>query len=59
MIRTYLDNWKNIPQPIDFRVIAAVQNALAMVDPKRPARTTYHKEFLQKVAAESASGNRK
>ena len=51
MIRAYLEYWDKVPQPIHPDVITAVKNALEAADPLKSVRTTYHKEFLKKIAA--------
>ncbi len=50
MIRAYLQYWDKISQPIHPDVVKAVKQALAVADPMKSIRTTYHQEFLKKVA---------
>ncbi len=51
MIRSYLQHWEKVPQPIPADVVAAVKQALADKNPQNGGiRTTYHQEFLKKVA---------
>jgi len=54
MIRAYLDHWKKLDRPIDPRVISAAKEALASNDPAKSIRTEYHRQFLRKVASETA-----
>ena len=46
MVRAYLDHPKELPGPIDDRIIAAARQALAKTT-ERLQRTQYFKEFLQ------------
>jgi hypothetical protein len=55
MIRAYLENWKQIPQPIDPRVVAAVRKSLEGADSRKSIRIEYHKEFLEKAAVKPAA----
>ena len=49
MIRAYLGHWEKLDR-IDPRVEAAVRSALEKADPQNAViRTTYHKEFLERV----------
>ena len=51
MIRAYLQNWDQLAQPVHPDVIAAVKQARAAKNPQNGGiRTTYHEEFLKKVA---------
>lgn len=51
MIRAYLDNWDEVEKPIDERVVEAVRESLEAKDPANGMiRTTYHEQFLKKVA---------
>ena len=51
MIRAYLDHWDKVAQPIDPRVVAEVRRSLESKNPQNGTiRTTYHREFLKKIA---------
>ena len=51
MIRAYLERWDKIAQPIHADVVQAVKAALKAKNPQNGGiRTTYHEEFLKKVA---------
>ena len=51
MIRAYLEHWDKIAQPIPADVVSAVKDALKAKNPQNGGiRTTYHEEFLKKVA---------
>jgi hypothetical protein len=57
MVRAYLARWDKLEQPIDTEVVAAVRSALAQADPQNGAiRTTYHKEFLQRLQTKPPGG---
>ena len=58
MIRAYLDHWEKLKHPLDPTVIAAVRNALEKADPMKSIRTTYHQEFLKKVASSPTEDRR-
>jgi hypothetical protein len=51
MIRAYLDHWKDVPRPIDPRIVEAVRKSMA-VTKVREHRTQYHKEFLARVESD-------
>jgi hypothetical protein len=51
IIRAYLDHWKDVPKPIDPRVVDAVRKSMT-VTKVREFRTQYHKEFLAQVEAD-------
>jgi hypothetical protein len=58
MIRAYLGHWEKIDR-IDPRVEAAVRAALAKADPQNAIiRTTYHKEFLERMKKSPPGGKR-
>lgn len=49
MMRAYLEHWEKLDR-IDARVEAAVRQALEKADPQNGLlRTTYHKEFLERI----------
>ena len=49
LIRAYIDHWKDVPKPLDAKVVDAVRTSLAA--PKvKATRTEYHKQFLKLVA---------
>lgn len=49
LIRVYLDHWKDVPKPLDAKIVDAVRASMAV--PKVKAmRTEYHKQFLKLVA---------
>src|SRR5439155_26873395 len=50
LIRTYIDHWKELPQPIDPRVIAAVKHNMQL-EKVRDRGFAYHRELL-KLAGE-------
>jgi hypothetical protein len=58
MIRAYLGHWDTIER-IDPRVEAAVRSALEKADPQNAViRTTYHKEFLDRMKRRQGAGDR-
>jgi hypothetical protein len=49
LIRAYIDHWKDVPKPLDAKVVDAVRTNMAA--PKvKATRTEYHKQFLKLVA---------
>lgn len=53
MIRAYLEHWDQLPRPIDPRVVAAVRKSLESTNPANGSiRTTYHREYLKRSAAD-------
>jgi hypothetical protein len=58
MVRAYLAHWDKLEQPIDAEVVAAVRSALGQAGPQNGTiRTTYHKEFLQRLQTKPPGGN--
>ena len=49
LIRAYIENWKDVPQPLDGRITAAVM-AGAVVAKEKAVRTQYHEELLKLIA---------
>lgn len=48
LIRAYIDHWKDVPKPLDAKIVDAVRASMAV--PKVKAmRTEYHKQFLKLV----------
>jgi hypothetical protein len=51
MIRAYLEHWNKLARPVDPRVVAEVRKSLAGKNRKNGMfRTTYHREFLEKIS---------
>jgi hypothetical protein len=49
LIRAYIEHWKEVPRPLDARVLDAVRASMAV--PKVKAhRTVYHAELLKLAA---------
>ena len=55
LIRAYIDHWKDVPKPLDAKIVEAVRTSVAV--PKVKAhRTEYHKQFLKLVAESDKKG---
>jgi RNA polymerase sigma factor (sigma-70 family) len=46
LIRAYIDHWKEVPKPLDPKLVEAIQQNMAAPDVKA-FRTVYHKELLK------------
>ena len=52
LIRAYIDHWKDVPKPLDAKIVEAVQVSMAV--PKVKAyRTEYHEQLLKLIAVEN------
>ncbi|MBP3956352.1 sigma-70 family RNA polymerase sigma factor [Gemmata sp. G18] len=49
LIRAYIENWKDVPQPLDGRITVAVM-AGAVAAKEKAVRTQYHEELLKLIA---------
>jgi hypothetical protein len=49
LIRAYIEHWKEVPKPLDPRVVDAVRASMAAPEVKAH-RTQYHAELLKLVA---------
>jgi hypothetical protein len=49
LIRAYVDHWKDVPRPLDAKIVDAVRASMA-VPTVKAYRTAYHAQFLKLVA---------